>query len=165
MKLLKQNALLIAFAIVMCAIAGYLLWTTTQPPEFPVATTPLTSPKPPPPGETAQGGHWHGDEWHATPHETHQTPVEVLPKQPPAPAEPRGIPFSNFSDDPKEDPVKAANNRLDYIANNLHEWGQFSPRTLELIEVMTPMPAPPSAEGDGDDTILLMNFRHFPRKS
>ena len=31
------------------------------------------TPKPPPPGETAESGHWHGDEWHAEPHET-QTP-------------------------------------------------------------------------------------------
>ncbi len=27
--------------------------------------------KPPPPGETAESGHWHGDEWHAQPHDTH----------------------------------------------------------------------------------------------
>ena len=26
------------------------------------------TPKPPPPGETAESGHWHGDEWHAEPH-------------------------------------------------------------------------------------------------
>ena len=30
-----------------------------------------TQPKPPPPGETYETGHWHGDEWHAEPHETH----------------------------------------------------------------------------------------------
>ena len=29
-----------------------------------------TKPKPPPPGETYETGHWHGDEWHAQPHET-----------------------------------------------------------------------------------------------
>lgn len=32
--------------------------------------------KPPPSGETAESGHWHGDEWHAEPHDTH-TPAEV----------------------------------------------------------------------------------------
>ena len=35
-----------------------------------------TTPKPPPPGETAESGHWHGDEWHAEPHDTH-APAEV----------------------------------------------------------------------------------------
>ena len=29
--------------------------------------------KPPPPGETAESGHWHGDHWHAAP--PHETPV------------------------------------------------------------------------------------------
>ena len=32
--------------------------------------------KPPPPGETAESGHWHGDEWHAEPHGAHP-PAEV----------------------------------------------------------------------------------------
>lgn len=30
---------------------------------------PVSTPKPPPPGETYETGHWHGDEWHAEPHE------------------------------------------------------------------------------------------------
>ena len=38
------------------------------------------TPKPPPPGETAESGHWHGDVWHATAHET-PAPV-VSPSQP-----------------------------------------------------------------------------------
>ena len=33
------------------------------------------TPKPPPPGETAESGHWHGDEWHAEPH-TQPPPIE-----------------------------------------------------------------------------------------
>ena len=28
-------------------------------------------PKPPPPGETHESGHWHGDEWHAGSHDAH----------------------------------------------------------------------------------------------
>ena len=43
-------------------------------------------PKPPPPGETAESGHWHGDEWHAEPHEAH-APAEVS-EQPQTLAEP-----------------------------------------------------------------------------
>ena len=36
----------------------------------PVEVKNPASPKPPPPGETAESGHWHGDEWHAEPHDT-----------------------------------------------------------------------------------------------
>lgn len=32
--------------------------------------------KPPPPGETHETGHWHGDVWHSEPHDAH-SPVEV----------------------------------------------------------------------------------------
>ncbi|MXV84386.1 hypothetical protein F4Z98_13575, partial [Candidatus Poribacteria bacterium] len=34
------------------------------------------APKPPPPGETYETGHWHGDEWHSEPH---KTPLPLLP--------------------------------------------------------------------------------------
>ncbi|RKU14893.1 hypothetical protein C6503_14490 [Candidatus Poribacteria bacterium] len=42
-----------------------------------------TKPKPPPPGETAESGHWHGDEWHSTPHETREVPNGAFPPQSP----------------------------------------------------------------------------------
>ena len=43
-----------------------------------------STPKPPPPGETAESGHWHGDEWHAEPHETHTPPAApAVPNTPP----------------------------------------------------------------------------------
>lgn len=35
----------------------------------PVERSQPAAPKNPPPGETAESGHWHGDEWHAEPHE------------------------------------------------------------------------------------------------
>ena len=34
----------------------------------PVEVKQSTTPKLPPPGETAESGHWHADEWHAEPH-------------------------------------------------------------------------------------------------
>ena len=37
----------------------------------PVDVSKPATPKPPPPGETAESGHWHGDEWHSQPHDTH----------------------------------------------------------------------------------------------
>ena len=38
----------------------------------PVDVSKPATPKPPPPGETAESRHWHGDEWHAEPHETEE---------------------------------------------------------------------------------------------
>ena len=35
----------------------------------PVDASQPATPKPPPPGETYETGHWHGDEWHAETHE------------------------------------------------------------------------------------------------
>ena len=46
--------------------------------------------KPPPPGETAESGHWHGDEWHAEPHGAHP-PAEVS-EQPQPTTEGQGAP-------------------------------------------------------------------------
>ena len=42
----------------------------------PVEFQQSTAPKPPPPGETYETGHWHGDEWHSEPNEVH-APAEV----------------------------------------------------------------------------------------
>lgn len=46
----------------------------------PVDVEQQSEPKPPPPGETAESGHWHGDEWHS---ETHETEVSGVASQPP----------------------------------------------------------------------------------
>ena len=53
---------------------------------------------------TSQGGHWHGDEWHATPHEANEN---ATPKTPTAPvAEQNTAPKANadlsFLDNPEE---------------------------------------------------------------
>ena len=44
----------------------------------PVEVQQPATPKPPPPGETAESGHWHGDVWHTQPHaaDTPSAPVE-----------------------------------------------------------------------------------------
>ena len=92
--------------------------------------------------------HVHED---GTPHiGTHDEPSVAVPFQPSAPS------FSNFTRDPNDDPVTTAYKRLDYIKNNLHEWGNFSERTLELMDEMTPMSEPPKVEGDGGDTVALL---------
>ena len=52
------------------------------------------TPKPPPPGETAENGHWHGDQWHAEPHDPQ--PQQVEPGPPPLieSAEVQGTPIN-----------------------------------------------------------------------
>lgn len=39
-------------------------------PSEPIDVSKPATPKPPPPGETVESGHWHGNEWHADAHET-----------------------------------------------------------------------------------------------
>ena len=46
----------------------------------PVEVQRQAPPKPPPPGETAESGHWHGDEWHAEPHDPAPTALPVEPQ-------------------------------------------------------------------------------------
>ena len=52
-------------------------------------------------------------------------PVKEIEKNPPAPEEPA-------------DPVAAAWAHLEYIAQNLQQWGRFSPEATELMEQLTP---------------------------
>ncbi len=55
----------------------------------------------------------------------------------------------------KDDLVDAALARLDYISENLHEWGEFSPRATELIEQLTPTWTI-SSEDDSENAIELL---------
>ena len=63
------------FIVAICAVGFYLL--ATQPPKDPIVIYKAVEPEKPtiqaPIGDTSQGGHWHGDQWHAEPH----APVEV----------------------------------------------------------------------------------------
>ena len=96
-----------------------------------------TKPKPPPPGETAESGHWHGDEWHAEPHETH-TPAEVgqppfvsAEEAPPEPAEaPPAIETPIETETDWVNPTSTSSNPL--FADGVPEHLQCPP---ELIEV------------------------------
>ncbi|MXY29203.1 hypothetical protein F4Y59_13720 [Candidatus Poribacteria bacterium] len=77
-RLLSKNRFFMALVLVLVFVASGLLYLNTVKRQ---ATRDIQStqervnaPKPPPPGETAESGHWHGDVWHAEPHEAH-TPV------------------------------------------------------------------------------------------
>ena len=91
---LRKNWLPIAvFLLAIIGVGLYLL--QTQPPKDPIviykAAEVETKPKPPPPGETYETGHWHGDEWHKGSHDAHAqvttpeaqgTPVDAQSAQP-----------------------------------------------------------------------------------
>ena len=81
---LKKNWLpLTVFVVVIAGVCLYYL--QTRPPKDPIIIHKAVEverevpPKPPPPGETAESGHWQGDVWHAEPHDAHM-PVEVNPE-------------------------------------------------------------------------------------
>ena len=157
---LRKNWLPISVFIVAIVGVG-LYYLQTRPPKDPIViykTTEVEKPKQPqaPVGETSQGGHVHPDgTWHEGPHEAH-APAAAPGVVNTVPSVPRGTPFASFTPDPNDDPVEAAYKRLEYIQNNLHEWGDFWQQTLELMDEMTPMPEPPKVEGDGDDTVALL---------
>ena len=85
---LRKNWLpILLFVVMICAVSLYIL--TTQADKEPIkiskpveVSTPV-SPKPPAQGETTESGHWHGDQWHAEPHDPPAQPQQVEPGPPP----------------------------------------------------------------------------------
>ena len=80
----KYSLPLSVFIVAIAGVGIYLL--SRQPSPAPIKIyNPVDvekKPKPPPPGETAESGHWHGDEWHSTrAPETHDVPNAALPFQ------------------------------------------------------------------------------------
>ena len=82
----KKNTwipILIVLLVVMGCGLFYSKRVANQEPvkiHHPVTGEPVEASKPPPPGQTAESGHWHGDEWHADEHDAH-VPAEA--QQPP----------------------------------------------------------------------------------
>lgn len=99
---LRKNWLpLSVFLIAIIGVGLYLL--QTRPPKDPIISyKPVeveTKPKPPPPGETFESGHWHGDEWHTGSHDAPAeaaTPVDAQITQPTP--EVQGAPVPDGSD-------------------------------------------------------------------
>ena len=121
--------------------------------------TPAAAPKPPPPGETAESGHWHGDEWHADPHETHQLPAPVAPL--PVPEDVPGVsaPLVQIPDGITDPDVLAAWQRLDYIAKNPFDWGgRASDRALELMDALTPMWVSDDPHDHGEELMIMLDM-------
>lgn len=104
--------------------------------------------------------HDHADDtFHEGAHEDPIPGVEVPNDKPEAPKveykAPEGAVLKpDFPEiDPKEDPVKAAYKRLEYIKNNPYAWGGVhSPRATELIAQL--MPPPELIDHDHGDQVL-----------
>ncbi len=99
-------------------------------------------PKPPPPGETYETGHWHGDVWHAEPHDAH-APAEVSQpplvsageagEAPPAPAE--STPILSTPQRPADfiNPTSKSSNPL--FADGVPEHLQCPPELIDVYAV------------------------------
>ena len=95
-QLLSDNRIFTAAVCLLVFIAGGLLYLQTVKQEakrdvqrtqeiIKQQQTLTTEAKPPPPGETPETGHWHGDVWHSTPHKTPEVSGgDAAPPQQPA---------------------------------------------------------------------------------
>lgn len=79
--------------------------------------TPAAAPKPPPPGETHETGHWHGDEWHAQPHD----PAEMTPG---STAKNRSESDEDWSDVTPEQRAQIEQMRAQQLADYVEKWGE-----------------------------------------
>lgn len=79
MIFLKQHWQLTVFVIAVLGISGYLFYQSQQESDLNITGVDVKTSDPTtekvPVGDTSQGGHWHGDEWHAEPHDTPAQPV------------------------------------------------------------------------------------------
>lgn len=83
----------IPILIVLLAVVGGVLFYGQQvATQEPVRNIKTVEAKPPPPGETHETGHWHGDHWHAAP--PHEGPVAA----PEAEADPSPTPVAEFTE-------------------------------------------------------------------
>lgn len=89
-------------------------------------------------------GHFHDD---GTFHEGEHNPFDTLTWK---------TPVVNMPENIKDPAVAAAWKRLEEISKNRHQWGNFSPRALELMDELTPLPELGSTEdGDCGEGIIL----------
>ena len=166
---------LTVFLVLIVGVSVYYL--QTRPPKEPIViykTTPVEVEKPTTEAEkddASQGGHFHEDgTWHEGPHETHETPNGTIPTQPPVAASRDYTPtVVQIPEGITDLDVLAAWKRVDYIANNLWEWGGVAnAETPELIAKLMPAPdgfSGPTGHSDAEETIDLLGSldRNDPR--
>lgn len=140
---LRKNWLQILVFIVVIAAAGFVI-LQTLPPKDPIiiykAVDVETKPKPPPPGETYETGHWHGDEWHAN--DAHApvevaTPVDAQIAQPVNPQlqDPANAQIPAPTQDPSEESTRTRTpQETAEIQRQWREWKAWEDKQSELAE-------------------------------
>ncbi|MCG9131568.1 hypothetical protein J5I95_07800 [Candidatus Poribacteria bacterium] len=98
-----QKKFWIPILIVLLAIIGCGLFynqkTANQEPVMSIKPVGVERPpaeKPPPPGETAESGHWHGNHWHSQPHEPVSVEDVGVPLESPPSASTKYIPVERI---------------------------------------------------------------------
>ena len=134
-------------SVFLIAIVGVgLYYLQTRPPKSPIkiykAVEVETKPKPPP-GETAESGHWHGDEWHAGSHDAHapaggseQPPpqlAEHTPVVPPTPPETATLDLKAL-----EGPMMERYKRFQEIAETLPKDADITRRDVIVASGLVP---------------------------
>ena len=167
--MLKRKRVWIPIVSVLVIAMGCVLYygrkTANQEPVLIIKPVEIESrsaaPKPPPPGETHETGHWHGDEWHADPHDPPEVPTDKIPQPLETAASrdytPAVVEIPEVITDPE---VLAAWQRVEYIANNIWEWGGVAnPETPALIAQLMPAPggfSGPTGHSDGEETANIL---------
>ena len=107
----------------------------------------------PPPAEPGFKWVWHHNHWDRVPvvqeGELPSNPIEVSTSD----WTPAQVQIPKDITDPD---VKAAWERLEDISKNRHKWGQFSPRALELMNELTPVPTDPYEGEDCGEGIIFV---------
>lgn len=94
--------------------------------------------KPPPPGETAESGHWHGDVWHAEPHEAPAEPSSTAEVNQPTLQEiPSVIPQGDSTANPNQESSEASTRtrtpqEVAKIQRQWREWQAWTKKAQEL---------------------------------
>ena len=151
-------AILILLLICVAGVFLQLNRTPAEPEVFYKVPSDRSQPQPEQKRIPKEHGHVHEDStFHVgdEPEHVGDEPEPIVPVS--RDYEPTRVQIPEGISDPK---VKAAWKRLDYIANNIWEWGGVpSQRAVELIDILMPPPdgfSGPTAHQDVEDTINLL---------
>ena len=146
-QLLLDNRIFIAAVCLLVFIAGGLLYLQTvkrdaqrdvkrtqkrvEQRDIPKTEGQTTPPKPPPPGETVESGHWHGDEWHTG---RHDSPAEGqrIAQEPLADTKVQGAPV--IAPTQEASPRTRTPQEIAEIQRQWREWREWHDKWEELSD-------------------------------
>ena len=155
-RLFSDNRIFIAAVCLLVFIAAGLLYLQTvkrdaqrevqrtqeivTQRQTPTTQAQPARPKPPPPGETAETGHWHGDVWHTQPHEA---PAEGqrIAQEPLADTNVQGAPvIAQQANGQIDAPTQEASPRTQETGEaRLYgpEWAEWFKKEMEISDELT----------------------------